>query len=139
MKRTTIKLKTNSKGISYYITDISEEEKLNILAHKKDLKQFSIDLNDGINYETIERLGETCKIQASNITPYVTYLKGYAPSLTGKPRKIQFRDYRKTEEEQLETAWLVATCEDSYSSARSVITSLRKKYSIIWTKIETEN
>ena len=120
---------------SFYLTGITEQEKEDLLIANttKTLKNFTIKNSEMIATNVV-RLGSKEEAKPSGLSRYVSYLKGYSPSLINKEKRIQYRDYTRSEEKQLVNAHLVAVCSDPSSSARTAIMTITKPYLILWYK-----
>jgi hypothetical protein len=118
----------------YFLTDITSNQKELIIASHKQGKLDTLSIPElDIDFTKIIKLGSKEEAKPTNLSGYVGYLKGYAPRF-GSNRKLQYRDYIRTEEEQLKNAHLVATYEDSIGSAKSLIKSVTQSHMVLWYK-----
>lgn len=130
-------IKLSEKGDTIYILSGISEALFKLLKeghNKKDFSEFN--KKSDIITEGIIKAGAKEKAKARHISSYVSYLKGYHPrgSINNYNRRVQFRDYTRTEEQQLKNAHLVAVCSDSTSSAKTAIKSIKENYLVLWKK-----
>lgn len=130
----TIELKSN-KNMTYFITGLTEKDFNSIMASKdrEDLLRHTCDKILGAE-SNIELIGSTKEASYLTVAKYVAPLKGYEPSIVNPKKKVQFRDYGRTEEDQLKNAWLVATFEDANGAAINLLNKIKFPYLCIWFK-----
>lgn len=133
---TTILLSTDEKkNRVYYLTSITEEQKVELFAAKKAETLEDLDILWGIACTNILKVGETAKITPGHLTEYVGKFPGYTTegiNTIRSTRPDHFRDYARTEEKQKEMSWLVNTFEDAASSVKSALRQMPDKYSVLW-------
>jgi hypothetical protein len=128
-------LLSNKNNKTYFLSGVSKEH-LELLLESRKTQNFN-NFNNVTNIEGKNAIKAGSKHTAKGvaISSYVSYLKGYFPSANPRrERKIQFRDYTRPEEKQLEQAHLVSVCEDASSSAKSAIRAIKEDYIILWYK-----
>jgi hypothetical protein len=126
-----IKLKKDGKK-QYFITELTskEYETLLDLNKKKDID--TIISNYHFSPDNVVGVGSTSELSIWNLRKYVAYLRGYAPNNRMPERRVAYRDYSRSEEKQRKSVWLVNVCEDSTTSANSLIKVLKLPFIAIW-------
>lgn len=135
----TIKLtveETSKTNKIYYLSSITEEQRIKLFKAKKEDNLKSINTVIGINCENIIKFGETKLAKYNSISDFIGFFYGAITS--DKPklnsnRPLQFRNYNIKEEEQNKNRHLLGEdYPDSVSSAKSALALIDEKYCCLW-------
>jgi len=132
MKTIQLSTVTNTRkntSTVYYLTAITAKQKDELFEAKKNKTLEKLSIIWDIDCVNVLKVGVTSEVSTPALSDYVGFFKGYD---LGEGRKLHYRDYNFTEEQQEESAWLINFCEDTASSVRSALRQMNEEWCILW-------